>query len=109
MSGTKGGGSSEKNSFEERLAVARRRQGLDTPPPPPGGGPKGDNALGVGLRVGTEMVAALVVAVAIGWALDRWLHTKPFMLILFVLLGGAAGVANVWRLIAPPTPPKGGT
>jgi ATP synthase protein I len=104
MSGTQGGGSSGKKSFDERLDTARRRQGLDAPPPPPGGGPQG-NALGVGLRVGVEMVSALAVAVLIGWWLDRWLHTKPFMLALFVLLGGAAGVANVWRLIAPQRPP----
>lgn len=108
MSGTEGGGSSEKDSFEERLAKARRRQGLDAPPPPPGGGPQGDRSLAVGLRVGVEMVSALAVAVAIGWALDRWLHTRPFLLIVFVLLGGAAGVANVWRLIGSPPPPKGG-
>jgi len=47
----------------------------------------------------------LAVAVAIGWFLDRWLGTTPFLLILFFLLGGAAGVANVWRLVAPRKPP----
>jgi ATP synthase protein I len=57
--------------------------------------------MGVGLRVGVELVSALAVAVAIGWALDRWLHTRPVMLALFVLLGGAAGIANVWRLMGP--------
>ena len=107
MSGTQGDDGSKKFSFDERLSVARRKQGLDAPPPPPGGPRPGDNALGVGLRVGVEMVSALVVSVAIGLALDRWLHTRPFLLILFVLLGGAAGVANVWRLIAPPPPKRG--
>jgi ATP synthase protein I len=57
--------------------------------------------MGVGLRVGVELVSALAVAVAIGWALDRWLHTLPLFLCLFVVLGGAAGVANVWRLVGP--------
>jgi ATP synthase protein I len=100
-------------SFAERLASARRRQGLKDPSSPGGTGESPDagaagpqsNALGVGLRVGVEMVSALVVAVAIGWYLDRWLHTRPVMLALFVLLGGAAGVANVWRLVAPQRPP----
>ena len=58
------------------------------------------------MRVGVELVSALVVAVAIGWYLDRWLHTAPVLLVVFVLLGGAAGVANVWRLMGPKRPPS---
>ena len=55
--------------------------------------------MGVGLRVGIELVSALVVAVGIGWLLDRWLHTTPLFIAAFVLLGGAAGVLNVWRMM----------
>jgi ATP synthase protein I len=51
-----------------------------------------------------ELVAALAVALAIGWGLDRWLHTLPLFLSLFVLLGGAAGVLNVWRVVSPAGP-----
>ena len=89
-----GGG---KPSFEDRLASARNRRGLDTPEPGPEG-QKPFSPWGIGLRVGTELVSALVVALAIGWALDRWLGTKPILLAVFVLIGGAAGVLNVWRL-----------
>jgi len=53
------------------------------------------------MRVGVELVSALVVAVAIGWGLDHWLHTLPLFLIISVVLGGAAGVLNVWRLVGP--------
>jgi ATP synthase protein I len=53
------------------------------------------------MRVGVELVSALVVAVAIGYGLDRWLHTLPLFLVLFVVLGGVAGVMNVWRLVGP--------
>jgi len=53
------------------------------------------------MRVGVELVSALVVAFAIGYGLDRWLHTLPLFLIIFVLLGGVAGVMNVWRLVGP--------
>lgn len=31
----------------------------------------------IGLRVGAELVTALILGVAIGLALDHWLHTKP--------------------------------
>jgi ATP synthase protein I len=51
-----------------------------------------------------ELVSALFVEVAIGWLLDRWLHTGPLLLVVFVLLGGAAGVLNVWRLTRPGGP-----
>ena len=95
-------------SFEGRLAEARRKQGLDAPPvsASAGGGAAGGNALAVGLRVGVEMVSALAVSTGIGWWLDQFFHTKPFLLVLFVLLGGAAGIANVWRLIKPPATRK---
>ncbi|MDT7953106.1 MAG: AtpZ/AtpI family protein [Acetobacteraceae bacterium] len=58
--------------------------------------------MGIGVRVGVELVSALAVGLAIGWGLDWLLGTKPWLLALFVLLGGAAGVANVWRLMMPP-------
>jgi ATP synthase protein I len=91
-------------SFEERLRAARSRQGLDTPPPVSGPGSDdlgGMSPWGIGLRVGVEMVSALVVAVAIGYGLDRLFGTKPILTAVFVLLGGAAGILNVWRLFAP--------
>ncbi len=91
-------------SFQDRLKAARLRQGLDAPPPAKA---RETGALGIGLRVGVELVSALVVAVAIGWGLDHWLHTMPLFLIVFVLLGGAAGVMNVWRVMAPGRAPGG--
>ena len=57
--------------------------------------------MGLGLRVGTELVCAVAVGLGIGLALDHWLGTRPIFLALFVLAGGAAGVLNVWRLMAP--------
>ncbi len=88
-------------SFESRLAAARKKQGLDPTPPAQSVGGSQTTSMGVGLRVGVELLSALVVGVALGWYLDRWLHTSPMLLIVFVLLGGAAGIANVWRLMAP--------
>ena len=89
-------------SFEDRLTTARRRQGLDLPDAAPTAvSTKEASSLGVGMRVGVELVSCLVVAVVIGWALDHWMHTLPLFLVIFVLLGGVAGVANVWRLVGP--------
>jgi ATP synthase protein I len=67
----------------------------------------GGGALGFGLRVGIELIAALVVGLALGWLSDRYIGTRPWGLILGFLLGSAAGVVNVFRAVqgmgGPPT------
>jgi len=90
-------------SFEDRLKAARSKQGLDVPPKQSPGdqGALGGSPWGIGLRVGIELVSALVVAVAIGYGLDRIFHTTPILTVVFVPLGGAAGVINLWRMFAP--------
>ena len=92
-----------ESSFEERLKAARGRRGLDGPAKRKGFDPNGveQSMMGVGLRVGIELVAALVVAVAIGYGLDWLFGTKPILTAVFVPVGGAAGVWNVWRVFAP--------
>jgi len=46
------------------------------------------------------LVAAVVVGGLIGYFLDRWLHTKPWLLILFGVIGFYAGVRDVLRRLA---------
>src|SRR3954452_22133352 len=89
----------EGGSFEERLRAARARQAAEAAPSRDTAGTA--SPMGIGVRVGIELGSGLAVGVAIGWGLDWWLGTKPWLLGLFVLLGGAAGIANVWRLMMP--------
>lgn len=98
--GGSGGGSGK--SFDQRLRAARDRQGLDPEPPSPDGAVPDATAMAVVFRVGAELVSALLVGLALGWTLDHFLRTRPLFLILFMLLGGIAGMVNVWRLVAPP-------
>ena len=58
------------------------------------------SGLGFALRLGVEIVAALAVGVAIGLLLDRWLGTAPWMLVLFFLMGSAAGFLNLYRAVS---------
>lgn len=80
--------------LDARLRRARRA---------PDGGRSGSAArlagapLGLAIRVSVEMVASFLVAGGIGLLLDRWLGTKPWLLLVFLLLGGAAGVMSVYR------------
>ena len=55
------------------------------------------SAIARGFRLSTELVAGVLVGAAIGWLLDRWLKISPWGLIVFLLLGFAAGVLNVMR------------
>ena len=61
--------------------------------------PKGDSRSGLGfaMRIGVELVAALIVGVAIGYFLDQWLGTKPWLMLLGFILGAAAGFLGVYR------------
>jgi ATP synthase protein I len=50
------------------------------------------------LKLSSEFVAAVIVGAMIGYLLDLTpLHTKPWGLIVFLLLGFCAGVLNVLR------------
>mgnify|MGYP004528998541 FL=1 len=51
----------------------------------------------VGFRIGVELISGVLVGAAMGFVLDRLLETRPWLLILFMFFGGAAGVLNVYR------------
>ena len=53
--------------------------------------------LGNAFKLGTELVAAVVVGTIIGFILDSWFDTKPWLIIIFFFLGTAAGILNVIR------------
>ena len=43
------------------------------------------------------MASALFVGAVLGWFLDKWLGTRPWLLLLFLVLGMAAGMLNAYR------------
>lgn len=95
MSDGPGGPHSDRKSFDERLGKARQRAGLKEDK---GASQQHEtSALGLAMRLGTETVAALGVAVAIGYGLDRLFHSAPWFMIGFVPIGAAAGVLNLIR------------
>ena len=85
--------------LEARLAKARAGESLGGGRPETGPGSEPPStALGIALRVSVELVAAIAVGVLIGWLIDTWLETEPWGLIVFVFLGGIAGMLNVYKL-----------
>ena len=53
--------------------------------------------MGNAFKLGTELVAAVLVGTIIGFILDTWFDTKPWLIIIFFFLGAAAGLLNVIR------------
>ena len=53
--------------------------------------------MGIAFKLGTELVAAVAVGTIIGFILDGWFDTKPWLIIIFFFLGAAAGMLNVIR------------
>ncbi|WP_342452937.1 AtpZ/AtpI family protein [Pararoseomonas indoligenes] len=90
-----------RDGFDDRLRQARTRQGLDPKPRTGDEGGLPTGPWGIGFRAGVEVVSALVVGAALGFGLDRWLGTFPWLFLVFFFVGGAAGVLNLYRLFKP--------
>jgi ATP synthase protein I len=63
-----------------------------------------------GFRLSSELVAGVLVGAGLGWLIDRLLGISPWGLIVFLLLGFAAGVHSVMRSsgVVPENPPGNG-
>lgn len=80
-----------KEREEERLA-------REAPPPERKGLTK---ALSVGLNAFSEFVGAVLVGGVLGWKADEWLGTTPWLMIVLLGLGIAAGFWNIYRVAKP--------
>ena len=56
---------------------------------------KNTSSLGTALKLSTEMVAAVLVGSIIGFILDNWFDSKPWLIIIFFFVGVVAGIINV--------------
>lgn len=79
------------DALDERLGAARGRR------PEPDENERRGNAIGLSFRIAADLVAGVLVGGLIGWQLDAWLGTRPVMLLIFLVLGTAAGLLNVIR------------
>jgi ATP synthase protein I len=89
---------SQEDDFAARLAAARGRRN-------DGGDKTSDVAarntgqLGLGFRIAIDLFAGVVVGLGMGLALDRWLGTSPWLLLLFLVFGFGAGMTNMLRSV----------
>ena len=53
------------------------------------------SGMGVAFKMSTELVSAVVVGTIIGFILDNWFGTKPWLILIFFFVGVIAGIMNV--------------
>ena len=88
------------DDLEDRIAKARaagERHGSAAPID--GADPGIESAMSFGLRAGGQFVSAVVLGGGLGWAIDRWLGTRPFAMLILMVLMFIAAMANVWRMM----------
>jgi len=88
----------EGNDLEDRIAKARaagerHRPSQDYDANDPGI----ESAMSFGMRAGAQFVSAVLLGGGLGWAIDRWLGTRPFGMLILMVLMFIAAMANVWR------------
>jgi ATP synthase protein I len=103
-------GSAKLRARLDRLSAELKARPAPPRPSQPTPTPKTDasatgSAMSLGLRAGSEFVSAVILGLGIGWVLARALHTNPAFLIVFFLIGVAAGIWNVIRLTSPKRSP----
>lgn len=84
--------SAKLDELEARIRAARQSR-------EPKRGKQGDKftAAGMAWRMTLELVVGGLVGAAMGWGLDELFGTLPLFLIVFILLGFAAGIRTVMR------------
>lgn len=87
-----------RDDFAARLDRARaERAGKAGGSSAPSKGAGLQNGLGSGLKVGIDLVAAVIVGGFLGWVVDRWTGAPPWGILGGFLLGIAAGMLSVLR------------
>ena len=84
----------DNNNFKTRLRIAKKEFLKNNPDEKE----KRGLFMGSAFRLGTELVAAVVVGTIIGFILDNWFGTKPWFIIIFFFIGVIAGIMNVIRV-----------
>jgi ATP synthase protein I len=53
-------------------------------------------------QISSMLIAPMLALGAIGYALDRYFGTKPWLLLAGLILGMVGGFVNFFRLVLPP-------
>ena len=79
-----------REQLKDRLKNARKKLKVEKENPQ-------TSNIGQAFKLSTELVAAVLVGTIIGFILDNWFDTKPWLIIIFFFVGVIAGILNVIR------------
>ncbi len=51
------------------------------------------------LNIGFYLIVPILLGVFVGYRLDLWFDTKPFFVLLFIVLGLISSFYNLWKLV----------
>ena len=80
-----------KDQFKTRLKIAKNKIKSRKPLK----NADSSSSMGAAFKMSTELVSAVAVGTIIGFILDKWFGTKPWLILLFFFLGVATGILNV--------------
>ena len=80
-----------KDSFKTRLEIAKNKAYRENSKE----NDKPVSSLGTAFKLSAELVAAVAVGTIIGFILDNWFGTKPWLILIFFFVGVIAGIMNV--------------
>ena len=83
------------NDFKTRLKIAKEKLKSSSNNTNNSGN---SSSMGSAFKLSTDLVAHVAVGTIIGFILDSWFDTKPWLIILFFFLGSIAGIYNVIKV-----------
>ena len=82
------------NDFKTRLKISKEKLKNSTKN---SDNNRNNSPLGSAFKLSTDLVAHVAVGTIIGFILDNWFDTKPWLIIIFFFIGSVAGMLNVIR------------
>ena len=81
------------DEFKSRLKIAKNKAEVHKDQKDQ----KSSSSMGTAFKMSTELVSAVAVGTIIGFILDNWFGTKPWLILIFFFVGVAAGIMNVFK------------
>ena len=83
----------QNTDLDSRIAAARAAEEARS-----GDAPVQSKGYGQGSRVLMELIGAPLGGGIIGWALDHWLNTSPWLLLIMLTLAIIVAFRNIYRI-----------
>ena len=80
-----------EDQFKTRLKIAKNKVKSKKSSKSEGS----SSGMGTAFKMSTELVSAVAVGTIIGFILDNWFGTKPWLILIFFFVGVIAGIMNV--------------